>query len=68
MADLADKASQVQQMFLEKALKAQSEKMVLKTGSEFCSACDCTIPAKRRMVVQGCTTCVSCQNLKEKRR
>lgn len=66
MADAIDVANDQVEYFLQAALKRQAAKS---TGpsAQFCDDCDEPIPLLRQHAVAGCETCVSCQELRERR-
>ncbi len=66
MADIADQANEQAEYLLQVALSRRpvAARMSLKE----CEYCGDDIPEARRVAVQGCTTCVDCQEMKEQRR
>ncbi|MBH3358800.1 TraR/DksA family transcriptional regulator [Pseudomonas guariconensis] len=67
MADDIDRANDQAEYFLQAALKRQAGKSV-GPSAQFCEDCDEPIPLLRQHAVAGCETCVSCQELRERRR
>lgn len=67
MADIADLANEQADYFLQMSLQRQ-QRVVSKPSAQFCDDCDVPIPLLRQQSVAGCETCVSCQELRERRR
>ena len=73
MADDVDLANDYADEFLQRALarraleKRQREANAT-SGTGFCVDCDDAIPLLRQQAVQGCETCISCEELRERRR
>lgn len=67
MADDVDRANDQVEYFLQAALQRQVCKPV-GFSAQICTDCDEPIPALRQQAVAGCDTCVSCQELRERRR
>ena len=67
MADVIDVANDQAQYLLDMAL-LQRAKMPVRASAQFCYDCDEPIPPLRREKVLGCQTCVSCQELRERRK
>lgn len=67
MADDIDRANDQAEYFLQAALRRQSGKAV-GPSAQICEDCDEPIPLLRQRAVAGCETCVSCQELRERRR
>lgn len=66
MADVADFANDLVQDGIDRGLAARSKGSAAFGHSLlFCEACDDPIPEARRLVVSGCTQCVSCQSIVE---
>lgn len=66
MADAADLANDQADYFLQMSLQRQL-RAVAKPSAQICEDCDEPIPALRQQLVAGCETCVSCQELRERR-
>ncbi|HEY0288545.1 MAG TPA: TraR/DksA family transcriptional regulator [Pseudomonas sp.] len=66
MADLADFANDLVQERIDRALAARKF-VPVRHSLMFCESCDVPIPSARRLAVQGCTQCVSCQSFDELR-
>jgi phage/conjugal plasmid C-4 type zinc finger TraR family protein len=67
MADIADRANDQADYLLRVALGRR----VLPSqqpSAEFCEDCGVVIPLRRHQAVPGCQTCISCQDLRERRR
>ncbi|MGS0737987.1 TraR/DksA family transcriptional regulator [Pseudomonas sp. GG8] len=67
MADIADFANDLVQERIDQALAARKPAPA-RHSFLFCENCDAPIPLARRLAVQGCTQCVSCQSVDELRR
>lgn len=67
MADIADLGNDQAQYLLDAALQRRPAPSTL-PSAQFCADCDEEIPVLRRQKVQGCQTCVSCQEFRERRR
>lgn len=67
MADDVDRANDLAEHLLQAALKHQAGKSV-GPSAQFCEDCNEAIPLLRQHAVAGCETCVSCQELRERRR
>ncbi|WP_166359302.1 TraR/DksA C4-type zinc finger protein [Pseudomonas akapageensis] len=67
MADIADLANEQAEYLLEVAL-GRHRPLAAASSAEFCTDCDEPIPLLRQQKVLGCQTCVSCQELRERRR
>lgn len=68
MADELDRAQELSDMFLAKALEEQQKNSGLGgISEEFCIDCDEEIPELRREMLPGVKRCVYCQELYEKR-
>ncbi|MNN83862.1 hypothetical protein D3C81_2009540 [compost metagenome] len=67
MADVIDVANDQADYHLQVALQRRA-RAVTKPSAQFCEDCDEPIPMVRQQLVQGCDTCVSCQELRERRR
>ncbi|PXX58519.1 transcriptional regulator, TraR/DksA family [Pseudomonas sp. LAMO17WK12:I10] len=67
MADAIDLANDQAEYFLQVSLLRHARK-VAKPSSQFCDDCDEPIPLARQQSVAGCETCISCQELRERRR
>ncbi|AVI83633.1 conjugal transfer protein TraR [Pseudomonas syringae pv. tomato] len=69
MADIADFANDLVQERIDQALAARrAAKPVLTLHSFlFCETCEEAIPDARRIVLPGCTQCLTCQSLLELR-
>lgn len=66
MADAADLANDQADYFLQLSLQRQLRSNA-KPSAQICEDCDEPIPALRQQLVAGCETCVSCQELRERR-
>ncbi len=64
MADVIDRGNEQAEYLLEVALARRAQ---LPTGpsATHCEDCDEPIPELRRQKVQGCQTCVECQQVRE---
>lgn len=67
MADAADLANDQADYFLQMALQRQLRRST-KPSAQICEDCDEPIPVRRQQSAAGCETCVSCQELRERRR
>ncbi|UVJ45525.1 TraR/DksA C4-type zinc finger protein [Pseudomonas sp. LS1212] len=67
MADVADLANDQADYFLQISLQRQLRANA-KPSAQVCEDCDEPIPVLRQQSVAGCETCVSCQELRERRR
>jgi phage/conjugal plasmid C-4 type zinc finger TraR family protein len=67
MVDVVDVANDQVEYFLQVSLERRS-RAVLKPSAEYCADCGEPIPLARQQFVVGCDTCVSCQQLRERRR
>ncbi|RWU18092.1 transcriptional regulator [Pseudomonas alkylphenolica] len=67
MADEIDRANEQAEYFLQMSLRRQL-RVVAKPSALICDDCDEPIPLARQQSVAGCETCVSCQELRERRR
>lgn len=67
MADEADIANDHAQYLLDTALLRRTSGGT-RPSAEFCGDCDEPIPLLRQKTISGCQTCVSCQELRERRR
>lgn len=67
MADVIDVANDQADYHLQVALQRRA-RPVAKPSAQFCEDCGEPIPMVRQQLVQGCNTCVSCQELRERRR
>lgn len=67
MADIADFANDLVQERLDQALAARNAAKPASAANSFmfCDNCDEPIPEARRLAVQGCIYCVSCQTVDE---
>lgn len=65
--DPLDMAAEQAEYFLQMALQRHTRRPV-KASAQFCEDCDDAIPLLRQQLVQGCETCISCQELRERRR
>lgn len=68
MADIIDIANDQADYFLRVALDRRQRQASTAASAEFCDDCGEPIPLLRQQMVQGCQTCVSCQELRERRR
>ena len=66
--DDIDRANDQAQYLLDMALKRVRCVASNRPSAEFCEDCDDPIPLLRQQTIQGCATCVSCQELRELRR
>jgi phage/conjugal plasmid C-4 type zinc finger TraR family protein len=69
MPDFADRASMVADEHLRVALASvRTQNKCTRTRGVFeCVECGVEIPAERRTAVPGCTCCVVCQEINEKK-
>jgi phage/conjugal plasmid C-4 type zinc finger TraR family protein len=67
--DAADYAQRIQDQSLSLALDAAQQASLSKPSVSVleCEECGNSIPEKRRMAVQGCNTCIDCQQALERR-
>jgi len=65
--DPLDMATEQAERFLQAALDRHARRPV-RASAQFCDDCDEAIPLLRQQLVQGCETCTSCQELRERRR
>ena len=68
MADIADLANDYVEEFLTRALVQRQRNLSAAVSAEFCVDCDEPIPLPRQQAIQGCETCVECQQLREMKR
>ena len=68
MADTVDLANDYADEFLQRALEQRQRASASAVSASICVDCDEPIPALRQEKVKGCQTCVSCQELRERRR
>ncbi|WP_338062216.1 MULTISPECIES: TraR/DksA family transcriptional regulator [Pseudomonas] len=70
MANLADLANDLVEERMERALATRDALKAEMVCHSFlyCETCDAPIPLARRIALEGCTQCVSCQNYDEVRR
>lgn len=66
--DDIDRANDQAQYLLDMALERARRVASNRPSAEFCEDCDDPIPLLRQQTIQGCATCVSCQELRELRR
>ncbi len=66
--DDIDRANDQVQYLLDMALQSARRVASIRPSAEFCEDCDDPIPLLRQQTIQGCATCVSCQELRELRR
>ena len=66
--DSADHAQIIQEQSLSVALDAAQQASLSKpsVSAVECEICGNPIPEKRRMAVQGCNTCIGCQQVLER--
>ncbi len=67
MVDIVDTANDQVDYFLQVALDRR-QRPTCAVSAQFCEDCDEPIPLLRQQTIQGCTTCVICQGLRERRR
>ncbi|PLP87401.1 transcriptional regulator [Pseudomonas sp. FFUP_PS_473] len=67
MADAIDLANDQAEYFLQVSLQ-RCARTSAKPSLQFCDDCGEPIPLARQQSVAGCETCVSCQELRERRR
>ncbi len=65
--DDIDRANDQAQYLLDIALQRARGAASNRPSAEFCEDCDDPIPVLRQQTIQGCSTCVSCQELRELR-
>lgn len=63
--DDVDRANDHAQYLLDMALQRTRSAIPTRPSAEFCEDCDDPIPLLRQQKVKGCSTCVSCQELRE---
>lgn len=68
MADDIDRANDQAQYLLDVALHRNRRVAANRASAQFCEDCDDPIPLLRQQMVEGCETCVHCQELREARR
>lgn len=68
MADDIDRANEQAQYLLDVAIHRSRRVPSSRVSAQFCDDCDEPIPLLRQQKVEGCETCVSCQELRESRR
>lgn len=70
MADVIDIANDQADYFLQVALDRRQRQAptTAAASAEFCEDCDDPIPLLRQQAEHGCQTCISCQELRERRR
>lgn len=66
--DDIDRANDQAQYLLDMTLQRARRVASNRPSAEFCEDCDDPIPLLRQQTIQGCATCVSCQELRELRR
>ena len=67
MADAVDFANDQVEYFLQLSLQRLA-RLPSKLSAQFCDDCGESIPLARQQFVEGCDTCVDCQELRERRR
>jgi len=68
MADEIDRANDQAQYLLDLAIHRSRKVPSNRVSAQFCDDCDESIPLLRQKTISGCETCVSCQELRERRR
>ncbi|UDI94604.1 TraR/DksA C4-type zinc finger protein [Pseudomonas sp. IAC-BECa141] len=68
MADDIDRANEQAQYLLDVAIHRNRRAPSSRVSAQFCDDCDEPIPLLRQQKVEGCETCVACQELREARR
>ena len=68
MADDIDRANDQTQYLLDVAIHRSRYVPSSRVSAPFCEDCDEPIPLLRQQTITGCETCVSCQELRERRR
>ncbi|MDD2098911.1 TraR/DksA C4-type zinc finger protein [Pseudomonas putida] len=68
MADDIDRANDQAQYLLDMAIHRSRQVPTNRVSAQFCDDCDEPIPLLRQQTISGCETCVSCQELRERRR
>jgi len=68
MADDIDRANDQAQYLLDVALHRNRRMATSRVSAQFCEDCDDAIPLLRQQTIEGCETCVHCQELREARR
>nr|WP_315448427.1 TraR/DksA C4-type zinc finger protein [uncultured Pseudomonas sp.] len=68
MADVIDTANEQADYFLQIALSRHPRPVTGKASAKFCADCDEAIPERRQRSIEGCETCVYCQELRERGR
>ncbi|RZI33113.1 TraR/DksA C4-type zinc finger protein [Pseudomonas orientalis] len=67
MSDDIDIANDAAEHFRQLAL-ARRPRPTCSVSAQFCEDCDEPIPLLRQQTIQGCATCVSCQQIREVKR
>jgi phage/conjugal plasmid C-4 type zinc finger TraR family protein len=68
MADDIDRANDQAQYLLDIAIHRNRRVPTSRVSAQFCEDCDDPIPLLRQQKIEGCETCVPCQELREARR
>lgn len=67
MADIVDLANEYADEFLQRALEQRRREASIAVSAEFCVDCGDAIPILRQQATQGCETCVTCKEFRERR-
>lgn len=67
MADIVDLANDYAEECLQRALEQRRVAATNAVSAEFCADCDEPIPLLRQQKVEGCQTCIDCQQIREQR-
>lgn len=68
MSDVIDVANDHADYLLQMSIAQHQRRTAGQaTSAEFCADCDEPISPRRRELVQGCQTCIDCQQLRERR-
>ena len=68
MSDVIDTANEQAEYLLQVALNRRQRPATGVASAPFCADCDEPIPLLRQQKVEGCQTCVECQQVREARR
>ncbi|TBM13019.1 TraR/DksA family transcriptional regulator [Hafnia alvei] len=64
MADIIDRAQELQQHQLERQIAA-ARQSYHSVSADTCEDCDAPIPEARRMAITGVQCCIHCQQIRE---
>lgn len=68
MADEIDRANDQAQYLLDVALQRIRRVPSNHVSAQFCADCEEPIPLRRQQMIEGCQTCVDCQQVREVKR